>query len=83
MSCGRIGPQKKEEIGESAHNGAIICTWSIMAIPVLIECDAVSTLDLREGHELISLEPGCQNNNICGHETTSSDHTVWCNLNDL
>lgn len=83
MSRGRIGPQKKEEIGKSAHNGAIVCTWSIMAVPVLIECGAVPTLDLREGHELISLEASCQNNDIRGYKTTSSDHTFWCDLDDL
>ena len=80
MSRGRIGPEKKEEIGKSAHYGAVVCTWSIMTTPVLIERCAVSTFDLRVGHELISLETSCQNNDIRGLETISSDHTIWCNL---
>ena len=83
MSRGRIGPEKKEEIGKSAHYGAVICTWSIATTPVLIERCAVSTFDLRVGHELISLETSRQNNDIRGLETISSDHTIWCDLQNL
>lgn len=54
-----------------------------MTTPVLIECGAMSTFDFRVGHELIRLETSCQNNDICGYETTSSDYTIWCDLNNL
>lgn len=77
MPRGRIGSEQKEEIRKSAHDRAVVCTWTIMAVPVLLECRAVPTFDLSIGYELVRLETCCENDHIRGDKTISSDDSIW------
>lgn len=77
MSRSRIGPKQKKEIRKSAHNRAIVCSRSIMPAPVFVEACAVLTLDPCLGHEHVCLEPGCQNDDMRGHEVIGGEEAVW------
>ena len=83
MSRGCIGPKNHKQIGKSTHHRAIVCPWTAIPLPVLLNGDPILTLNLHIHHGSAGLEASCQHNHVCRNDAVCSLNPLWDNFGNL
>lgn len=64
MSRYGIWSQQDEKVREPVHHASIVCPWTALAAPVLVNSYAISTMNLHTREEGVRVEAGCEDNHV-------------------